>query len=62
MEIISHSSGPLRKIIKAIEYRNLANLTYYTIKANFYLKVDIAYLTNLGTREHLVIMIPKTKS
>jgi hypothetical protein len=36
MEIVNSSSGPLRKFVKAIEYKNLANLTYLTIKVNLY--------------------------
>jgi len=32
MEIVSDRSSPLRKFVKAIEYKKLANVTYHTIK------------------------------
>jgi hypothetical protein len=36
MEIVSDRSSPLRKFVKAIEYKKLANVTYHTIKVNLY--------------------------
>jgi len=36
MEIVSDRSAWIRRFVKAIEYRNLAILTYLTIKVNLY--------------------------